>query len=157
MKKITITIEDTMQDIINNSCEQLTEYIADYIADYIAQGEEPSLEIWYNGSSCGCDQFHEITDSNTPIYYSEIDGLFYLYKDELIEAYENAGVGNLSDEMNPNQTCIYYFLYEKINDFYRSMEVYETSIMEYAKKHDKKEIEEYIMEVCFIPEVYPRA
>jgi len=157
MEKITITIEDTMQDIINNSCELLTEYIAEYIAETIAQGEKPTLEYWYNVLFYGCGKFHDIIYSNTPIYHSEIDGLFYLYKDELIEAYENAGVGNLSDEMNPNQACIYYFLYEKLNDFYSSMEDYETSIMEYAKKHDKKEIEEYIMEVCFIPEVYPRA
>jgi len=157
MKKITITIEDKMQDMINNSCNQLAEYIADYIAETIEQGEEPSLEIWYNGSSCGCDQLHNITDSNIPIYYLDVAGLFYFHKYDLIEAYENAGVGDLSEENNPNKACIYFLLHEKLNEFFASIEDYETSIMEYAKTHTQKEIQEYIMEVCFTPQIYPRA
>jgi len=151
MNKITITIEDTMQDMIFKSCEQL----AEYIADYIAQGEAPILENWYN--FYGRKKYKDIIDSNTPIYYLDVSGLFYLYKYELVEAYENAEVGDLSEENNPNKACIYFFLHGKLNEFFSSIKEKEKDIIKYAKKHDKKEIQEYIMDVCFTNQIYPRA
>jgi len=118
MKTVKIEIEDTLQDRITNAKSELVETVVDFLA---RNKKCTDLDDWYNGDEYGCDQITEIADSNVPVYDSEIDGLYYLYSDELEEAYENQGIGDGREE-NHKQVTIYCYISEQVNEIYNSLD-----------------------------------
>lgn len=81
----------------------------------------------------GCYKVGEIADSNTPVYYFDIDGLYYLYGNMFDEAFENAGIGNASDFDNYKQVAIYCYLEEQGFDYLRELEDrFDSKILEAA-------------------------
>lgn len=119
--KRNVEIEDTLPDRVENAielvCDQLIEYIKENKPD-----RTPDLhnDLDYSGS------IHEIVDGCVPVYTKEIDDAWYLHKRDLVNAYENAGVGNNPTE-NDGMAAIYYYIHEQVCDWYRAEadEIYE--------------------------------
>ena len=111
-KTRTIEIEDTLDDIVDNVKDELKDDFIDFLK------ENPETESFDDYEPH--DRLVEIVDSNTPIYYSEIDGLYYLYGSELDEAYKNAGIGDGTED-NHRQITIYCYLEEKAWDYFRDL------------------------------------
>jgi len=111
MIKRTVEIEDDLQDIVDGAKEEVLDSIKEYLKE---NPECTDLDDWYQDS--GADALHEIADSNTPIYYSKIDGLTSLYSDKFDEAYENAGLGD-GMERNHKQVAIYCYIEQEIREY----------------------------------------
>lgn len=112
--KRNVEIDDTLQERVDGAIEETRELLVDYIKEN-KPDETPCLsnDLDYNG------RFHEIIDGSVPIYTKEIDDTWYLYKRDLIEAYENAGVGNDPTE-NDGMSAIYFYIQEQVCDWYKS-------------------------------------
>ena len=116
MPKRTVEIDDDLEETV----ERVKEEILDNFKEYFdAHPEMSEWDEYYQGQ--GGDVIHEIVDSNTPIYSSHIDGLYFLYGDEFDEAYKNAGIGNGTED-NHRQVAIYCYLEEKGWDYLRELE-----------------------------------
>lgn len=112
--KRNFEIDDTLQERVDGAIEETRELLVDYIKEN-KPDETPCLhnDLDYDG------RFHEIIDGSVPIYTKEIDDTWYLHKRDLIEAYENAGVGNDPTENN-GMSAIYFYIYEQVCDWYRN-------------------------------------
>lgn len=112
----TIKIDDTLSERIANAKDELIDNFKEYLTD------NPDLSDFDNYyQDKGADALHEIADSNTPVYTSEINDLYYLYGNDFDEAYQDAGIGN-GDEENHRQVTIYCFIESKLNDYLREIE-----------------------------------
>lgn len=111
--KRTIEIEDTLDERVENAIDDVKNLLLAYLEDNPDMDSLPCLfnDLDYDGRA------HEIADGAVPIYTSEIQDTWYLHKDALEEAYENAGVGNNPLE-NDGMAAIYFYIQEKINDWY---------------------------------------
>jgi hypothetical protein len=114
--KRTIEIDDNLEEIEKDVNDEVRDDFIDWLEDNIGESD---FDTYYQSS--GCDAVHQAGDSNTPIYNSDIDGLYYLYSDEFEEAYKNAGIGNGSED-NHKQVAICMYLEEKGFDFQRKLE-----------------------------------
>ena len=126
--KRTIEIDDNLDELVEDCKTELRDDLREWLLDNL---DVDDRNDYYQGQ--GGDRMHEIADSNTPIYYSDIDGLYYLYGDEFDEAYSNAGLGDGSED-NRKQIAIYCYLYEKTA---RYMEELEDLIKEYIDYRDE--------------------
>uniref|UniRef100_A0A6M3LBY1 Uncharacterized protein n=1 Tax=viral metagenome TaxID=1070528 RepID=A0A6M3LBY1_9ZZZZ len=116
MTKRIVEIEDDLDDTVINIKEEILDNFKEYFNE---NTDIDDFDTYYQDQ--GCDAVHEIADSNTPIYYSEIDGLYYLYGNEFDEAYKNAGIGDGTED-NHRQVAIYCYLSEKGFDYLRELE-----------------------------------
>lgn len=116
----TVKIEDNLNDILESLQSDvrwtLKVWLNENAKDEVLAGEDidtPCLnnDLDYSGA------IHEAIDGAVPVYYSEIDGLWFLYKDAFIEAYENMGIGEDPTENN-GMTAIYCYLNQEINEWY---------------------------------------
>jgi hypothetical protein len=109
--KRTIEIDDTLQDRIDSLIADTRDLLQDWL-DANKPDSPPDLsDLDYDGA------IHELVDSATPIYYSEIDGLWYLYRDQFEQAYNDAGIGD-TREPNYQQVAIYCYLEQAVADWY---------------------------------------
>jgi len=116
--KRTVVIDDDLDERIDSCKSELLNNFIEYLDDNY---DIDDFNTYYQQQ--GCDVVHEIADSNTPIYYSDIDGLYYLYSDEFDEAFDNAGCyGKNEKPDNYKQIAILFYLEEKIFDFMRELE-----------------------------------
>jgi len=136
MIKRQIEIEDDLQDRVNDVKYEAKENFIDYLKE---NPDITDFNTYYRAQ--GCDVMHELADSSTPIYYSNIDGLYYLYGDEFEEAYNNAGIGDGS-ENNHKQSAIYCYLSEKGFEFLRNLEDFFNDYIEEGIEEVIKQIEE---------------
>jgi len=114
MVKRTVEIDDTLEETVECVKYDLRHDFIDYLKE---NPEIEDFDEYYKDS----DMIHEIVDSAVPIYYSEIDGLYYLYGDEFEEAYQNAGIGDGTED-NHRQVTIYCYLEEQAFDYLRELE-----------------------------------
>lgn len=124
--KRTIEIDDTLQDTVDQCIDELKTLITEFI-DQNPDHDDICLSNDID-SSCA---FHEVIDRNTPIYYSEINGLHYLYSDLFEEAYKNSGIYDETPE-NYKQVAIYLYLEQKCWEWWH--ENSEDFIEEYKEK-----------------------
>jgi len=112
MKRI-VEINDTLDERVDSAIHDVKNELSTYL-DLNAPDRLPDLwnDLDYNGS------IHEIVDSCVPVYHKEVEDLWYLHKNDFIEAYEDAGVGNNPMENN-GTAAIYYYLQQEINSWYR--------------------------------------
>ncbi len=113
--KRTIEIEDNLQEIVDGVNEEVKDELLSFLEQNPDTDETPDIgnDLDYSG------RIHEIVDGSVPIYYSEIDGLYYLYGNEFDEAYGNAGIGDGSED-NHKQVAIYCYLEEQMYEWYRN-------------------------------------
>ena len=123
MTERTITIKDDLKDRVEGVLDEIRDLIRDYI-------EENSIDDADNLELSDLDNsgaIHELIDGAVPVYYSDIDALWYLYKDEFTTAYENAGIG--SDPLENNgMTAIYCYISEAVYANYTDVIVDITSL-----------------------------
>ncbi len=109
MTERTITIKDDLRDRVDGVLEEIKDLIREWI-------EENSIDDADNLELSDLDDsgaIHELIDSAVPVYYSDIDALWYLYKDEFTTAYENAGIG--SDPLENNgMSAVYCYISEQV-------------------------------------------
>lgn len=132
MTKRTIEIEDTLDEIIESVKDDVKELIIQWIKD---NDEKPDLynDIDYDGS------FHEIVDGSVPVYTSEINDLFYLYGNEIEDAFDNAGIGDKDDEHWPSgwkAAAIYCYIEQEVSEWYND------NIDDIYDEYHKEEMEE---------------
>ena len=129
-----------IEDDLNETVDTLKEEVCDHFLEYLKENPDcDDFDQYYQAG--GCDAVHEFSNSSTPIYYSDIDGLYYLYGDEFDEAYTNAGIGDGS-ENNHRQVAIYCYLSEKAFEYQRELQ---DSFEEYLADEDEaKTIGQYI-------------
>jgi hypothetical protein len=132
MSKITIEIEDTLQDRVDSAIEDVKDELLRYCED-----SEPdklpciSNDLDYSGT------IHEIVDGSVPIYTKEISDTWYLHGNALEEAYENAGVGDNPKENN-GLAAIYFYIHEQVNEWYNDHA--EDIFEEWQAKHRAKKL-----------------
>ena len=132
--KRTVEIDDTLQDDVQTCKEELLEDFIDYLRE---NPDTSDFDEYYQNQ--GCDRASEIADSSTPIYYSDIDGLYYLYGNEFDEAYNNAGIGNGTED-GYRQVAIYCYLSEKTFEFMHNLESWFDSFdQEYSLVDNREE------------------
>ena len=110
--KRTIEINDTLQETIDALTSDVTDLLTSWCDDNKPE-DCPDLynDLDYSGS------VHELIDGAVPIYYSEIDGLYYLYGDEFEQAYRDAGIGDGTED-NHKQVAIYCYLEQQVADWW---------------------------------------
>ena len=105
MVKRTIEIEDDLDERV----ELCKEEILDNFIEYFLENPDMSdFDEYYQAQ--GCDYVHECCDSNTPIYYSDINGLWYLYDTDFMDAYSDVFGNELHESQNYKQAAIYCYL-----------------------------------------------
>lgn len=118
MKKI-VEIDDTLDDIIKSIIDDVETELKNHLESNPDTDECPDLynDLDYSGA------IHEIIDGAVPIYYKEIDDLFYLYGNEFEDAFDTAGLGDKNDESWPmgwKSAAIYCYLEQKVNEWWQS-------------------------------------
>lgn len=118
MPKITIELDDDLEERVESAIEEAKEALINYLDQYPNEDMPDSLDDF-------CDP-HDIVDSATPIYTRDIETAWFLHGNELERAYEDSGLGNNPRE-NDGQTAIYAYIVQELGDwFYREAErVYE--------------------------------
>lgn len=129
MKK-NIEIEDILEERVEMVIEGVTDMLREYCEDN-KPDELPCLnnDLDYSG------HVHELIDGCVPVYNKELDDTWYLHKNMLIEAYENAGIGEDPSEKN-GAVAIYCYLQERVNEWYHenAQELFEGFMKEVNKE-----------------------
>ena len=108
----TIQINDDLQERVDDCISEITDILREYIRENDCD-ETPDLynDLDYSG------RVHELIDGNVPTATYHLRCLWFLYRDEFIDAYENAGIGRDPTE-NDGMAAIYFYIQEKINEWY---------------------------------------
>ncbi len=112
MKK-TLEIDDTLDERVETAKEEL----ADTVRSELKDGK--SLEKIDEDI---CDTISEIADSNTPVYYGEINDIFYLNGSEVEEAFDDAGIGEKNEKDFPcgwKAAAICFYIEAKLNEYWQ--------------------------------------
>ena len=111
MKK-KIEVEDILEERVEMAIEGVTDMLREYCEDN-KPSDIPALheDLDYSG------HVHELIDGCVPVYNKELDDTWYLHKNVLIEAYENAGIGEDPSEKN-GAVAIYCYLQERVSQWY---------------------------------------
>jgi hypothetical protein len=113
MSKRTVEIDDDLQERIDTACEEVKAYAIERMKEDELDEAPDFGDLDYSG------QVHQIVDSSVPVYYSQIDGLWFLYSKKFEEAYKNAGIGDNPRE-NDGMTAIYFYIWEQVAEWYES-------------------------------------
>jgi len=126
-----------IEDVLDSCVESAIESVKDLLEEYIKENDSDSLpclnnDLDYSGS------VHEVIDGCVPVYTGIIDDTWYLYKNDLIEAYENAGIGSNPMENN-GMSAIYCYIQQKVGEWYndKAEEIFDEIV-----KNRKEEEEE---------------
>jgi hypothetical protein len=138
MTKRNVEIDDTLDEIIDSLKDDMETMTEEYLNDNPDLDESPDLynDLDYDG------RYHELIDGAVPIYTGEINDLFYLYGNDFEDAFDNAGIGEKSDEgwpMGWKAAAIYCYLDQEIAEWYNnnSSDLFD----EWKEKHPVKEEE----------------
>ena len=133
--KRTVEIED----VLDSCVEKAIDKVKDLLEEYIKENDSDSLpclnnDLNYSGS------VHQIIDGCVPVYYKFINDTWYLYKDDLIEAYENTGIGSNPME-NDGMSAIYCYIEQKVGEWYRkeAQDIFDEIVSKKKKKKKKKD------------------
>jgi hypothetical protein len=136
MSKITIEIEDTLQDRVDSAIEDVKDELLRYCEDS-EPDKVPDLgnDLDYSGG------YHEIIDSSVPIYNKEIDDIFYLHGRDVEAAFDDAGIGSKEDEGWPSgwrPAAIYCYIDQAVREWYddHAEDIFE----EWQAKHRAKKL-----------------
>ena len=115
--KRTIEIDDTLQETLGGLTDEVEGMIREYYTENPDEDFSDSWKLWeamdYSGG------LTEQVDSSTPIYYHEIDALHFLHGNVLEEAYDDAGIGDKSED-NWKQIAIYCWLEQGLREWFEN-------------------------------------
>ena len=117
MVQRTIEIDNSLDERVELCKEQILD---DFIEYFLENPDMNDFDEYYQAQ--GCDYVHECCDSNTPIYYSDIDGLWYLYSSEFEDAYKDVFGNELHESQNYKQAAIYCYLSNAGFEFLNEMQ-----------------------------------
>lgn len=106
-----------IEDILEERVEMVIEGVRDMLKEYCEDNKPDELPCLNNDLDYS-GHVHELIDGCVPVYNKELDDTWYLHKDILIEAYENAGIGEDPSEKN-GAVAIYCYLQDKANEWYQ--------------------------------------
>lgn len=107
MAKRIIEIDDTLEETIDSANADLRDRFESFVK------ENPKLDPREDYESH--DDISEIADSQTPVYNSEIDDLWYLYSDRFESAFEDASIyGKNEKPDNYQQVAIYCYIEQQL-------------------------------------------
>jgi hypothetical protein len=114
--KRTIEIEDTLDNRVECAIDEVKSELENYLKENPDTDSLPCLnnDLDYSGA------IHSIVDSSVPIYTHEIRSTWYLHGSELEEAYDNAGVGDNPMENDVMMSAIYFYIMEKVQEWYNN-------------------------------------
>lgn len=139
MSKRQITIDDDMQERIDGALEDVINELISYLE------ENKDVDEWntiYQNHLA--DNVHEVVDSATPIYYKNIDDLYYLYGSECEEAYKNAGCYTEPPD-NYRQVAIYFYIEQELWEKIRELEEeFDNIISDDEIEENEKKIDNFI-------------
>jgi hypothetical protein len=125
MSKITIEIEDTLQDRVDSAILDVRDELDRYL-DENEPDKVPDLgnDLDYSGT------IHEIVDGSVPIYDKEIDDIFYLHGRDVEAAFDDAGIGEKKDGGWPSgwrPAAIYCYIDQQVRGWYddRAEDIFE--------------------------------
>ena len=103
----TIEIDDDLDERVECCKQELRDNFIEY---FLENPDMTDFDEYYQAQ--GCDMCHEFADSNTPLYYSDIDGLWYLYSDMFEEAYSDVFGDHMHihDTDDFKQSAIYCYI-----------------------------------------------
>lgn len=124
MTKITIEIEDSLQERVDAAISE----VQDLLKSYVRRNEPDDLPCLHNDLDYSGD-VHAIIDSAVPIHTAEIDATWYLHGRDLEEAYENVGIGTNPRENN-GMAAIYCYIEQKVAEWYadKAEQVFEEAL-----------------------------
>ena len=127
--KRKIEIEDNLEDKVDGIKQEI---LYDFISWLEDNTDCEDFDDYYQEQ--GCDYVHECVDGWVPIYYSDIDGLYYLYGSEFEDAYKDAGIGDGSED-NHKQVAIFMYLEAKGFEFHSKItEAFDSWVSEEPKR-----------------------
>ena len=108
--KITVEIDDILDDCVNNAISQVKDELITYLDDN--ELTECDLDdINDNGI------IHEILDGCVPVYTKQIKDTWYLHGNKLEEAYENSGLGENPMDNN-GMVAIYCYIEQQVHQWF---------------------------------------
>lgn len=96
MKKM-IEINDTLDERVATAKAEMQEAIS----EVYKQANPKTLDALFEVREALMDNCFEIADSNTPIYTSEIEDIFYLHGADIETAFDDHGIGEKLDKDFP--------------------------------------------------------
>jgi len=114
--KRNIEIDDTMQERIDSVNTEIKKRFDEIVKENPDYGKENGEDIYQEI----CDYLTEMCDAGTPIYNKEIDDLYYLYGNELENAYNNAGCYDTPPH-NYRHVCIFFYLEQQAHDYLQEL------------------------------------
>jgi hypothetical protein len=116
--KRTIEIEDTLQECVDSAIDEVKAELERFLESNPDQDETPGLgnDLDYSGA------IHEIVDGSVPVYTNRINDIFYLYGQEVEEAFDNAGIGDKNDKDWPSgwkAAAIYCYIEQAVQEWYQ--------------------------------------
>ncbi len=115
--KRTVEIDDTLQDCVAGAIDSVKEELLSYLQQNPDTDETPDMgnDLDYRGA------IHEIIDGSVPIYTHEITDIFYLHGDEVERAFDDAGIGEKTEEgwpMGWKAAAVYCYIEQQVNEWY---------------------------------------
>lgn len=110
MKK-NIEIDDTLQDRVDNAIDLVRDELENYLKENKPDKCPDLGDLDFSGA------VHEIVDGCVPIYTAEIKDTWYLHENDLVSAYEDAGVGENPHENN-GMAAIYFYIHQEVCNWY---------------------------------------
>lgn len=127
MAKRTVEIDDTLQECVDSAIEEVKTELLDYLKENPDIDETPDLgnDLDYSG------RIHEIVDGSVPVYTREIEDIFYLHGSDVEKAFDDAGIGEKSDDSWPlgwRAAAIYCYIEQEVGQWYHdnAEEIFET-------------------------------
>jgi hypothetical protein len=113
MKK-TIEIDDTLEETVNQTIQEVKDFFFEWCDE-----NEPSTTPCISNDLDYSGRIHEIIDGSVPIYYHEIDTMYYLHGHRLDQAYDlDRRLDQDKTEDNWKQVAIFSYLDQAVREAY---------------------------------------
>jgi hypothetical protein len=116
--KRQVEIDDTLRERVDGAIEEVKQELLNYLKENTPD-KVPCIsnDLNYSGA------IDEIVDGSVPIYTKEIEDTYYLYGDEIDEAFDDAGIGERDDKgwpMGWKPAAIYCYIDQKVHEWYHN-------------------------------------
>lgn len=113
MAKITIELDDNLEDDVDQAIEGVKEALEEYLAEN-KPNDVPCLnnDLDYSGS------IHELVDGIVPVYTRELDIAYFLHGNELESAFDSHGLDDDGTKEGHISTAYYCYLMDAVNEWY---------------------------------------